>query len=228
MQWGHDGTPKHNGATMGWDPIVHYRDLHAMGPRWDGFLSCAMGTAMQWGHDGTPKHNGATMGWDPIVRYGDCHAMGMQCDPTVQWGHNGMGPYCVLWGLPCNGDTMEPQNTMGTRWDPIVHYGDLHAMGIRWDPKAQWGHNGMGPYCALWGLPCNGAMMGPQNTMGPRWDGTLLCAMGTAMQWGHHGTPKCNEATMGWDPIVCYGGCHAMGTRRDPKTQWGHDGMGPN
>ena len=68
MQWGHDGTPQCNGATMG--------PHSAMGTQWDGTQLCAMGTAMQWGHDGTPKHNGAIMGWDPIVHYGDLHAMG--------------------------------------------------------------------------------------------------------------------------------------------------------
>ena len=111
--------------------------------------------------------------------------------------------------------------------DPIVHYGDLHAIGTQRDPKMQWGHNGMGPDCALWGLPCSGDTMGPQNTMGPRWDGTLLCAMGTSMQWGHNGTPKHNGAMMGWDPIVRYGDLHTMGPRWDPKAQRGHNGMGP-
>ena len=95
MQWGHDGTPKHNGAIMRWDPIVRYGDCHAVGTQWD--------PKVQWGHDG--------MG--PIVHYGDCHAVGTQWDPTVQWGHNGMGSYRALWGLPCNGDMMGPQNTMG-------------------------------------------------------------------------------------------------------------------
>ena len=84
--------------------------------------------------------------------------MGPQWDGTllctirsfVQWGHNGTPK--------CNG------NTMG--WDPIVHYGDLHAMGTQWDPEAQRGHNGMGLNCALWGPSCNGATMGPQSAMG--------------------------------------------------------------
>ena len=35
IQWGHDGTPKHNGAIMGWDPIARYGGCHAMGMQWD-------------------------------------------------------------------------------------------------------------------------------------------------------------------------------------------------
>ena len=136
--------------------------------------------------------------------------------PIVQRGHDGIGPYCALWGPPCNGAMMGPQNTMGPRWDGTL----LCTIGT----SMQWGHDGMGSYRALWELPCSGDTMGPQNTMGPQWDGTLLCAMGTAMQWGCNATPQCNGATMGWDPIVCSGDCHAMGTQWNPKTQWGHDG----
>ena len=58
MQWGRNGTPKHNGAITGWDSIVHYGDLHAMGPRWD--------PKVQWGCEDMmgPQH---VMGmlWDP-------------------------------------------------------------------------------------------------------------------------------------------------------------------
>ena len=151
MQWGHNGTPTHNERVCNGTP---YCNRDTMGPQWDpisqqghnGTPQCTTGTFMQRGHNGTPTHNGFPM-----------------------------GPHSALRGSLCNMNRKGPHSTTGARghngtpmgWDPPVHYKELCAMGTQRDPKVQWEHDGMGPYCALWGPPCNGDAMGPRSTTGP-------------------------------------------------------------